>query len=245
MDTSTIIWIVIIVGAMIYNSVSKARKARQEGDNPPSQHGEAWPSIPWSEEESPARPAADSPAPSRPRANVHPEQAAAKPSVRPEARPVAEATVRTQSGRRDAGELPKIEPTLQKSDDPRTPATKGERQIGDPQPLQPVFGAFPDECQSLEEISPETMMSEQIEPEAVDFADLYDSDPDREQQQPDGASWQPTRKGRNAHAESRPEARTEPTGANSQESVAKLVGEFDLRRAVIYSEILKPKFEED
>lgn len=243
MDTSTIIWIVIIVGAMIYNSVSKARKARQNGDNPPPQHGEAWPSIPW--EEAPARSSADSPAPSRPRANVRPEQAAAKPVVRPEVRPVADATVRPQSGRRNSGELPKIEPTQPRSDDLHTPAAKGERQNGVLQPSQPVFGAFPDECQSLEEISPEAMMSEYIEPEAADFADLYDSEPDRERQQPSGASGQPARKGQNARGGSRPEVDTNPSSPSSQESVAKLVGEFDLRRAVIYSEILKPKFDED
>jgi len=63
MDASTILWIVIIVGAMVYNSVSKARKARQEGENPPPQHGEAWPSIPWDEEDT---------KPSVPTANTRP-----------------------------------------------------------------------------------------------------------------------------------------------------------------------------
>ena len=46
-DFSTILWVVIIVGAMIFNTVAKARRGRgKEGDTPP-QHGEAWPSIPW------------------------------------------------------------------------------------------------------------------------------------------------------------------------------------------------------
>ena len=46
-DLSTIIWTVVIVGAMIFNSVAKARRARAKGEQRTPQHGEAWPSIPW------------------------------------------------------------------------------------------------------------------------------------------------------------------------------------------------------
>ena len=49
-DLSTIIWTVVIVGAMIFNSVAKARRARAKGEQRTPQHGEAWPSIPWEEE---------------------------------------------------------------------------------------------------------------------------------------------------------------------------------------------------
>ena len=45
-DLSTIIWTVVIVGAMIFNSVAKARRARAKGEQRTPQHAEAWPSIP-------------------------------------------------------------------------------------------------------------------------------------------------------------------------------------------------------
>ena len=77
-DFASVIWIVIIVGAMIFNVVSQSRKARGKGGHAP-QHGEAWPSS-----------AAQTP------------ESAPRPALRPE--------------------------------------------------LQPVTPAFPDECQSLEEI---------------------------------------------------------------------------------------------
>ena len=55
-DFASVIWIVIIVGAMIFNVVSQSRKARGKGGHAP-QHGEAWPSsVPQTPESAP-RPA--------------------------------------------------------------------------------------------------------------------------------------------------------------------------------------------
>ena len=42
-DFASVIWAVIIVGAMIFNVVSQSRKARGKGARQ-TPHGEAWPS---------------------------------------------------------------------------------------------------------------------------------------------------------------------------------------------------------
>ena len=42
-DFTTVIWVVIIAGAMIFNVVSQSRKARGKGARTPG-HEEAWPS---------------------------------------------------------------------------------------------------------------------------------------------------------------------------------------------------------
>ena len=42
-DFATVIWVVIIAGAMIFNVVSQSRKARGKGARTPG-HEEAWPS---------------------------------------------------------------------------------------------------------------------------------------------------------------------------------------------------------
>ena len=42
-DFATVIWVVIIAGAMVFNVVSQSRKARGKGAHAPG-HEEAWPS---------------------------------------------------------------------------------------------------------------------------------------------------------------------------------------------------------
>ena len=60
-DFATVIWVVIIAGAMIFNVVSQSRKARGKGARTPG-HEEAWPSQAHPESE-PAPVPAPRPAP--------------------------------------------------------------------------------------------------------------------------------------------------------------------------------------
>ena len=60
-DFATVIWVVIIAGAMIFNVVSQSRKARGKGAHTPG-HEEAWPSQAHPESE-PAPMPAPRPAP--------------------------------------------------------------------------------------------------------------------------------------------------------------------------------------
>ena len=60
-DFATVIWVVIIAGAMIFNVVSQSRKARGKGARTPG-HEEAWPSQSHPESE-PAPMPAPRPAP--------------------------------------------------------------------------------------------------------------------------------------------------------------------------------------
>ena len=60
-DFTTVIWVVIIAGAMIFNVVSQSRKARGKGARTPG-HEEAWPSQAHPESE-PAPMPAPRPAP--------------------------------------------------------------------------------------------------------------------------------------------------------------------------------------
>ena len=60
-DIATVIWVVIIAGAMIFNVVSQSRKARGKGARTPG-HEEAWPSQAHPESE-PAPMPAPRPAP--------------------------------------------------------------------------------------------------------------------------------------------------------------------------------------
>ena len=55
-DFTTIIWVVIIAGAMIFNVVSQSRKARGKGARTP-RHEEAWPSQAHPESEPDPMPA--------------------------------------------------------------------------------------------------------------------------------------------------------------------------------------------
>lgn len=155
-DFASVIWIVIIVGAMVFNVVSQSRKARGKSGHAP-QHGEAWPSSTTQTPESAPRPA---------------------PTLRPE--------------------------------------------------LQPVTPAFPDECQSLEEIPVQEYTPEYTEQKNADSRDFR----------------------RKNATQSRHDAETDEIAAHSltdnapETSTTTLAEDFDLRQAVIYSEILKPKFEE-
>ena len=66
-DFATVIWVVIIAGAMIFNVVSQSRKARGKGARTPG-HEEAWPS-----QAHPAAEPAPRPAP-QPVAPVFPDE---------------------------------------------------------------------------------------------------------------------------------------------------------------------------
>ena len=55
-DFATVIWVVIIAGAMIFNVVSQSRKARGKGARTPG-HEEAWPSQAHQESEPDPMPA--------------------------------------------------------------------------------------------------------------------------------------------------------------------------------------------
>ena len=55
-DFATVIWVVIIAGAMIFNVVSQSRKARGKGARTPG-HEEAWPSQAHPESEPDPMPA--------------------------------------------------------------------------------------------------------------------------------------------------------------------------------------------
>lgn len=285
MDSSTILWIVIIVGAMVYNSVSKGRKARQEGENPPPQHGEAWPSIPWDEEDTkpsvptassrPATPARTaqpaestqseastrttrqgSPATIQPsttdQTSQHGRMATIQPAVtnRTNQQPAAETIKRTNpasevqseaigsmfSKREKNAPLSSIHPNVQETRNP----DNNRQKIGKTNVQHPLYEAFPDECQSLEEIS--------LEEEY-----LYDLDAASDldaAEEPQTASFTPLT-GLGDQSTARNELRGGKRGKQAQNSVsapdslAEIVEEFDLRRAVIYSEILKPKFEKE
>lgn len=228
MDTLTILWIVIIVGAMVNSYVSKARKARkarQEGGNPPPQHGEAWPSIPWDEE--------DSTKPSVPTANTRPETPA-------QTAPSAETVQSVNGGRRRPNRekntpLSSIHPTVQETCNPGNNRQK-DGKSGD---QHPVSETFTDECQSLEEIFSEEYFSD------LDTASDLDTE-----EEPQTASFTPLT-GLSSQSTVRNERRGAKQGKRTQnsapapDSLAEMVKEFDLRRAVIYSEILKPKFDEE
>lgn len=228
MDTLTILWIVIIVGAMVNSYVSKtrkARKARQEGGNPPPQHGEAWPSIPWDEE--------DSTKPSVPTANTRPETPA-------QTAPSAETAQSVNGGRRRPNRekntpLSSIHPTVQETCNPGNNRQK-DGKSGD---QHPVSETFTDECQSLEEIFSEEYFSD------LDTASDLDTE-----EEPQTASFTPLT-GLDGQSAARNELRGGKRGKRVQnstptpDSLAEMVEEFDLRRAVIYSEILKPKFDEE
>lgn len=285
MDASTILWIVIIVGAMVYNSVSKARKARQEGENPPPQHGEAWPSIPWDEEDTkpsvptantrPATPARSAPsaetaqseastrttrqgstATIQPAADQTTQQgrmATIQPAVtnRTDQQRTAETikranpasdTVQSEAAgsmspkREKNGPLSSIHPNVQETRNP----DNNRQKVGKTGSQQPLYEAFPDECQSLEEIPFEEAYFSDLdtasdldaaeEPQTASFTSLT------------GLGDQSTV--RNERRDVKPGKRVQ-NSTPAPDSLAEMVEEFDLRRAVIYSEILKPKFEEE
>ena len=158
-DFATVIWVVIIAGAMIFNVVSQSRKARGKGARTPG-HEEAWPS------------------------QAHPES---EPDPMPAPRPA-------------------------------------------PWPVAPVF---PDECQSLEEIPAEEYAPEHTTPKAAGRGHLRHQTVNRLMDDSGNDEIAAHSLTNNA-----------PDAATTEESSSSIAGEFNLRQAIIYSEILKPKFEE-
>ncbi|MFR6416028.1 MAG: hypothetical protein ACLUNS_10200 [Alistipes shahii] len=92
---------------------------------------------------------------------------------------------------------------------------------------EPITSVFPDECQSLEEIP-----AQEYEPE---YAALKTTETE-------ALRHQTTDRLKTAHE-------TDEIAAHAidapEESSSSIAGEFNLRQAVIYSEILKPRFDEE
>lgn len=146
-DFASVIWVVIIVGAMIFNVVSQSRKARGKNAKQ-APHGEAWPSSPM-----------------------------------PSATPVR------------------------------------------PEPVAP---AFPDECQSLEEIPAQEYEPEYTTLKTAETGALRHQTTDRLETAPE-----------------RDEIAAHAITDAPEEGASSIAGEFDLQQAVIYSEILKPRFDDE
>lgn len=232
-DFSSILWVVIIVAAMIFNSVSKARRARGKGGNTPPQHGEAWPSIPWDDtqddtQDAPQKPAAPTPQTAHPKIPV-PKPIPVPPPISHNKRiPVPETPRQWAESPFERGEIPEKREALE-SPTPR-PAAFGSGNgdsVRTVSPEPPVFTEFPDECQSLEVIPTEEGQSEQNAAESAVGAGFRKEQADRGKKSGAAAATAKT-----------------PKSGDSKEGVSEWAEEFDLRRAVIYSEILKPKFEE-
>lgn len=303
-DFTTIIWVVIIIGAMIFNTLSKARKAQNKDGQAPSQHGEAWPSIPWDDAQNRETP---SPNPTAQHPVVDPESAAEhrdRGSI-----PAAAASTlnsrngqggRVETARRSGG---RVDETDWRSggrmvetdrrvagtdgkpiDTGGNPAGTGRRWVSSPDgsswttdqgamgvPMperriavpprrdlstwdeglkkphkrweNSVSEDFPDECQSLEEISDEVYlagfddMDEEVQ--AGSFGEQ------KAVGNPLKSSGSIRKNGQNTLSNA-------PSNSNQaqarilgkEKSTDEIVKEFDLRQAVIYSEILKPKFED-
>lgn len=155
-DFGSILWILVIVGAMIFNVASQSKKAREKRAAQAPRHDEAWPSE-------------------------------TLPPVRP-----AEA-------------------------------------YGSEHPApQPVTPAFPDECQGLEEIPGEEYVPAFTTQKAANTGRVRHQTVSRLK---NGSDAEET-------------AAFAIAGDTPEEHPASIAEEFDLQRAVIYSEILKPKFEE-
>lgn len=150
-----VLWILFIVGAMIFNVVSQSRKAREKGDKT-SPYEEAWP-----------------------------------PQTGPGAPDTQEAPARPV--------------------------------------FQPVTPAFPDECQSLEEIPEQEYVPEFTVQKAADSSHFNHQTINR------------LKGGTETEEIAAHELSDESALPTAGSDIAE---EFDLRRAVIYSEILKPKFDE-
>ena len=108
------------------------------------------------------------------------------------------------------------------------PAPKAAPETPERHVFQPVMPVFPDECQSLEEIPAQEYTPE---PEPVKTAGTG-----RFKTQPANRLT--------GGAETDEIAAHSLTNDTAAESATAVAEEFDLRRAVIYSEILKPKFED-
>lgn len=90
------------------------------------------------------------------------------------------------------------------------------------------YNRFPDECQSLEEIP-----AQEYEPE---YAALKTTETE-------ALRHQTTDRLKTAHETD--EIAAHAISDAPEESSSSIVGEFNLRQAVIYSEILKPRFDEE
>lgn len=303
-DFTTIIWVVIIIGAMIFNTLSKARKAQNKDGQAPSQHGEAWPSIPWDDAQNRETP---SPNPTAQHPVVDPESAAehrdrgsipAAAASTPNSRNGQGGRVETarrsggrvdETGWRSGGRMVETDRRVAGTDGKPidtggNPAGTGRRWVSSPDgsswttdqgamgvPMperriavpprrdlstwdkglkkphkrweNSVSEDFPDECQSLEEISDEVYlagfddMDEEVQ--AGSFGEQ------KAVGNPLKSSGSIRKNGQNTLSNA-------PSNSNQaqarilgkEKSTDEIVKEFDLRQAVIYSEILKPKFED-
>lgn len=303
-DFTTIIWVVIIIGAMIFNTLSKARKAQNKDGQAPSQHGEAWPSIPWDDAQNRETP---SPNPTAQHPVVDPESAAehrdrgsipAAAASTPNSRNGQGGRVETarrsggrvdETGWRSGGRMVETDRRVAGTDGKPidtggNPAGTGRRWVSSPDgsswttdqgamgvPMperriavpprrdlstwdeglkkphkrweNSVSEDFPDECQSQEEISDEVYlagfddMDEEVQ--AGSFGEQ------KAVGNPLKSSGSIRKNGQNTLSNA-------PSNSNQaqarilgkEKSTDEIVKEFDLRQAVIYSEILKPKFED-
>lgn len=304
-DFTTIIWVVIIIGAMIFNTLSKARKAQNKDGQAPSQHGEAWPSIPWDDAQNRETPSPnptaqhpvvdpESAAEHRDRGSI-PAAAASTPNSRNGQGGRVDETARRSGGRvdetgwRSSGRMVETDRRVAGTDGGSidtggNPAgtrrrwvsspdgsswTTDQGAMGVPMPERriavpprrdlstwdeglkkphkrwenSVSEDFPDECQSLEEISDEVYlagfddMDEEVQ--AGSFGEQ------KAVGNPLKSSGSIRKNGQNTLSNA-------PSNSNQaqarilgkEKSTDEIVKEFDLRQAVIYSEILKPKFED-
>lgn len=204
-DLSTIIWTVVIVGAMIFNSVAKARRARAKGEQDAPQHGEAWPSIPWNNAGE-----TDTAATKGPERSVISRE------------PVTRGTATTGKG------VPRSE---NETGAGQTGQTGQTGQVA--MPKQPVPADFPAEYRNPEGMARKAPETKRKEPRtAIPGVIGADSNARQVAERHAGAKKNEAMGGA---------GRISPA---EEPEAAEIAEEFDLRRAVIYSEILKPRFEE-
>lgn len=204
-DLSTIIWTVVIVGAMIFNSVAKARRARAKGEQRTPQHDEAWPSIPWNNAGE-----TDTAATKGPERSVISRE------------PVTRGTATTGKG------VPRSE---NETGAGQTGQAGQKGQVA--MPKQPVPADFPAEYRNPEGMARKAPETKRKEPRtAIPGVTGADSDAQRVAERHAGAKKNEAMGGA---------GRISPA---EEPGAAEIAEEFDLRRAVIYSEILKPRFEE-
>ena len=204
-DLSTIIWTVVIVGAMIFNSVAKARRARAKGEQRTPQHGEAWPSIPWNNAGE-----TDTAATKGPERSVISRE------------PVTRGTATTGKG------VPRSE---NETGAGQTGQAGQKGQVA--MPKQPVPADFPAEYRNPEGMARKAPETKRKEPRtAMPGVIGADSNARQVAERHAGAKKNEAMGGA---------GRISPA---EEPEAAEIAEEFDLRRAVIYSEILKPRFEE-
>ena len=204
-DLSTIIWTVVIVGAMIFNSVAKARRARAKGEQRTPQHGEAWPSIPWNNAGE-----TDTAATKGPERSVISRE------------PATRGTATTGKG------VPRSE---NETGAGQTGQTGQTGQVA--MPKQPVPADFPAEYRNPEGMARKAPETKRKEPRtAMPGVIGADSNARQVAERHAGAKKNEAMGGA---------GRISPA---EEPGAAEIAEEFDLRRAVIYSEILKPRFEE-